>query len=107
LAAGEVVWWQRGRATKAAVAAVDCSYFFIIKTLIFWIVGVVGGYAKKYPTRKAHICRELVLLIWAKRIAQTPNYGFVGKITARPSSLKTRYYSHNKGIGQKKCPICL
>ncbi len=47
---------------------------------------------KVYPTRKTHICRELVLLLWAKKIAQTPNYGFVGKITARPSSLKTRYY---------------
>jgi hypothetical protein len=74
-----------------AVAGVDCSYF-LIKKLIFWIVGVVGGYAKKDPTRKAHIRRELVLLLWAKKIAQTPNYGFVGKITARPSSLKTRYY---------------
>jgi hypothetical protein len=47
---------------------------FLIKKLIFWIVGVVGGYAKKYPTRKAHIPRELVLLLWAKKIAQTPNY---------------------------------
>ena len=39
--------------------------------LIFWIVGVVGGYAKKYPTRKAHIHRELEVLLWAKNIAQT------------------------------------
>jgi hypothetical protein len=29
-------------------------------------VGVIGGYAKKYPTRKAHIRRELVLLLWAR-----------------------------------------
>ncbi len=91
MAAGEAVWRRRGRAIKAAVAEVDCSYF-LIKKLIFWIVGVVDGYAKKYPTRKAHIRRELVLLLWAKKIAQTPNYGFVGKITMRPSSLKTRYW---------------
>ncbi len=58
----------------------------VTKKLFFWIVGVVGGYAKKYPTRKAHIRRELVLLLWAKKIAQTPNNGFVGKITARPST---------------------
>ncbi len=31
----------------------------------------------KYPTRKAHIRWELVLLLWAKKIAQTPNYGFI------------------------------
>jgi hypothetical protein len=67
-------------------------HIFLIKKLIFWIVDVVGGYAKKYPTRKAHIRRELVLLFWAKKNAQAPNYGFVGKITARPSSLKTCYY---------------
>jgi hypothetical protein len=65
----------------------DLFSLFLIKKLIFWIVGVVGGYEKKDPTRKAHIRRELVLLLWAKKIAQTPNYGFVGKITARPSSL--------------------
>jgi hypothetical protein len=82
-------------------------HIFLIKKLIFWIVGVIGGYAKKYPTRKSHIRRELVLLLWAKKIAQTPNYGFVGKSTARPSSLKLAIISHNKGIGQKNCPICL
>jgi hypothetical protein len=59
-------------------------------------VGVVGGgqrrnaIKKKYPTRKANIRRKLVLLHWAKKIAQTPKYGFVGKITARPSSFKAR-----------------
>jgi hypothetical protein len=88
---GEAVWRRWGRATKAVVAGVDCSYF-LIKKLFFWIVGVVGGYAEKYRTRKAHLRRELALLLWAKKIAQIPNYGFVGKITARPSSSKTCYY---------------
>jgi hypothetical protein len=49
---------------KVAVAGVDFSFFLINKTE-FWIVGVVGRgqrRAKKYPTRKAHICRKLVLL---------------------------------------------
>ncbi len=52
----------------------------------FWIVGVIGGgqrrntISKKYPTMKAHIRRKLVLLHWAKKIAQTPKYGFVGKL---------------------------
>jgi hypothetical protein len=60
-----------------------------------WILGVVGegqrrnAGSKKYPTRKAHIRRKLVLLYWAKKIGQTPKYGFVGKITTRLSSLKT------------------
>jgi hypothetical protein len=55
------------------------------------LVGGRGGmnYAKKYLTRKAHIRRKLVLVLWAKKIAQTPKYGFVGKITVRPSSFKT------------------
>jgi hypothetical protein len=55
----------------------DTFKSFIVLKLIFWIVGVVGGYAKKYPTRKAHIRRELVLLLWARKIAQTPNYDTV------------------------------
>jgi hypothetical protein len=55
-----------------------------LNLLIYLIVGVLGGYAKKYPARKAHILREFILLLWAKKIAQTPNYGFVGKITVRP-----------------------
>jgi hypothetical protein len=56
------------------------------------LVGGRGGmhYAKKYPTRKAHIRRILVLVHLAKKIAQTPKYGFVGKNTKRPSSFKTR-----------------
>ncbi len=36
--------------------------------------------AKKNPTRKAYLSRKLVLIDWAKKIAQTPEYGFVGKI---------------------------
>jgi hypothetical protein len=32
----------------------------------------------------------LVLIHWAKQIAQTPEYGFVGKITARPSYVASR-----------------
>jgi hypothetical protein len=58
-------------------------------------VGVVGrgqirnAITKKNPSRKAYIRRKLLLIHWAKKIAQTPKYGFVGKITARPSSFKT------------------
>jgi hypothetical protein len=77
-------------------------------------VGVVvrgqrrNAICKKCPTRKAYIGRKLVLVHWAKKIAQTPKYGFVGKITARPSSFKTLANKcHNKGISQKFCPICL
>jgi hypothetical protein len=93
LAVGEDGWRRRGRATKAAVEGVDFSYF-LMKTES-WILGVVGegqrrnAISKKYPTRKGHTRRKLVLLNWAKKIAQTPKYGFVGIITARPSSFKT------------------
>ncbi len=59
-------------------------------------MGVVGragaeeerNMQKKYPTRKANIRRKLVLVHWAKKIAQTPKHDFVEKITARPSSFK-------------------
>ncbi len=93
--AGGDGWRWRGRATKVVVAGVDFSYFFKLKLNFgFWVSLVRGDrggtqYAKKYPTRKAHIRRKLVLVHWAKKIAQTPKYGFVGKITAKPSSFKT------------------
>ncbi len=54
-------------------------------------MGVVGGYAKKYPTRKAHIRRELVLLLWAKKFAQTPQLWLCRKNWSVPKNTKTYY----------------
>ncbi len=71
-------WRQRRRATKLVAGGVDFSY------KEFWIMGILGkgqrrNAGSKYLTRKAHIRRKLVLLHNAKKIAQTPKYGFVGE----------------------------
>ncbi len=74
--AGGVAGSSRGE-TKASAAGVERSYFFI-KTES-WVLLVVGeGQGRqagslKYPPRKVHVCRKLVLLLWAKKIAETPN----------------------------------
>jgi hypothetical protein len=45
----------------------------------------------------------------AKKIAQTPKYGFVGKIFEAIclASRLANSNCHNKGISQQFCPICL
>jgi hypothetical protein len=76
------------------VAGVDFSYF-LIKTEL-WIVGVIGGWqrrnaiSKKISIQERLHTKEIGTDTLGKKIAQTPKYGFVGKITARPSSFKTR-----------------
>ncbi len=53
-------------------------HIFLIKTDL-WIVGVVGrgqrrnAISKKNPTRKAYICRKLVLIHWTKKLLKPPN----------------------------------
>jgi hypothetical protein len=44
---------------------------------------------KKTNQESSYVGNWYYLLHWAKKISQTPKCGFVGKITARPSSFKT------------------
>jgi hypothetical protein len=61
-----------------------------------WILGVVGcwqgageaGRKPKVSTQKSPHTSELILILWAKKIAQTPKHLSVLKFTTRPSSFK-------------------
>ncbi len=56
-------------------------------------MGVVGGYAKKYPTRKAHIRRELVLLsVYRRCVNSGPMFFFFLSL----SPLLTIPHPHNQ-----------
>jgi hypothetical protein len=52
---------------------VECSYF--LNQTKFWVLLVVGKGQRrqvgslKYPTRKVHVRKKLVLSLWAKKIA--------------------------------------
>ncbi len=50
----------------------------------------------------------MVLIHWAKNIAQTPEYGFVGKINYHEAIIyvasRLANKCHNKGISKKKMP---
>ncbi len=75
----------------SVVAGKKLDVFFSARKAVDVRWEVVGTqYAKIYPNRKAYIRRKLLLIHWAQKIAQTPEYGFVGKITTRPSIFKTR-----------------
>jgi hypothetical protein len=75
--AGEDGWWQRGRATKAAVKGVDFSYFLINE---FWIMGVVGGgqrrnaiSKKKIQPGKRTYVGNWYYYIWQRKLLRPPN----------------------------------